>query len=139
MIAHAEDGRLVFALNPDGATPQPSTNPNQNAEGSTATAPDAEANKSKTRGPWSKFGSLNGVPKAKESKPTEAPRKRDFFAAAESADKTLKALLFSRQTAADALQVYVHLCVDPEIYNALQNAVHGTQAAIDKFSAGGEA
>lgn len=116
-----EDGGMVYALNTDTAAAKPKTSPMQNVEGAAAVPPPGASSK-----------------KPKLERPRKAaPRKRDFFAAAESADKTLKALQFSRQTAADALQVYIHSCVDPEIFGALQSAVHGAQAAIDKFSAGG--
>lgn len=118
-----EDGKAVYTL-VEGYKPNYSSKPNanQNAEGSTQ-PPAATSKKPKLA--------------TRQDAKKIARAKRDFFAAAESADKTLKALLFSRQTAADALEVYVHSCVDPEIYKSLQYAVNASQAAIDKFSAGG--
>jgi len=62
-----------------------------------------------------------------------AQRKRDFIAASESAEKTLKALQFSANTTDDALQVYVHSVVDVAIYAPLKSAADQARAALDAF------
>ena len=125
-----EDGKPVYAYvegYKPNYSPKSKAGTNQNAEGSTQPPPPvATSKKPKLETPHEK-GRVERLHR----------KRRDFFVAAESADKTLKALLFSRQTAADALEVYVHSCVDPEIYQSLQYAVNASQAAIDKFSAGG--
>jgi hypothetical protein len=67
----------------------------------------------------------------------EAPQPRDFLAAAESAQKTLKALEFSHSTAADALDVYLYSVADPVIYRALRDSEQSAKAALERFVAQG--
>lgn len=65
--------------------------------------------------------------------------KRDFLAAAEDAQRVLKALEFSRSTASDALDLYVASVVDADIYAALKRSANDAQAALDAYVAGGRA
>lgn len=66
-------------------------------------------------------------------------RKRDFLAAAEQSQNVLKALEFNRDTARDALQLYVASLVDSAIYEGLNGALNSAQSALDAFVAGGRA
>lgn len=81
---------------------------------------------------------LTSPPQNAEGKQKAKPaRKRDFLAACETSEKTLKALQFNASTADDALQVYVHSVADPAIYNALKDASDRAHAAVALFSAQG--
>lgn len=50
----------------------------------------------------------------------------------------LKALEFNRDTARDALDLYVASVVDGSIYSALQGTLKSAQTALDAFVAGGK-
>jgi len=65
--------------------------------------------------------------------------RRDFLAAAEQSQNVLKALEFNRDTARDALELYVASMVDAAIYAGLQGALKSAQTALDAFAAGGRA
>lgn len=95
----------------------------------------------RVRQPYPPPGATSKKPKLerprKSATKTMAQRKRDFFAAAETAEKTLKALQFNVTTAADAIEVYVHSVVDPVTYTALKNAHVSALAALEAFSAQG--
>lgn len=88
-----------------------------------------------------------GKPKPSPAQSSDAPpakkpralkeRKRDFLAAAEQSQNVLKALQFNRDTARDALELYVTSRVDPSIYVGLQGALNSAQTALDAFVAGG--
>lgn len=77
-------------------------------------------------------------PPAKKVAPLKE-RKRDFLAAAEQSQNVLKALEFNRDTARDALGMYVASMVDPSIYGSLQGALNNAQTALDAFTVGGRA
>lgn len=125
LIGAMENGHVVYRLAPDGVVPKQKANPTQNAEGAKVAPPGASSKKPK----------LERVRKA--ARKTTEQRKRDFFAAAETAEKTLKALQFNVTTAADAIEVYVHSVVDPVTYTALKNAHVSALAALEAFSAQG--
>ena len=75
-------------------------------------------------------------PPAKKA-PALKESRRDFLAAAEQSQNVLKALMFNRDTARDALELYVASVVDPSIYIGLQGALSSAQTALDAFTAGG--
>jgi hypothetical protein len=75
-------------------------------------------------------------PPAKNPRPLNEKR-RDFLAAAEQSQNVLKALEFNRDTARDALDLYVASTVDPAIYAGLKGAMEAAQTALDAFVAGG--
>jgi hypothetical protein len=76
-------------------------------------------------------------PPAKKLRPL-SERRRDFLAAAEQSQNVLKALEFNRDTARDALDLYVASAVDPTIYAGLKGAMEAAQTALDAFVAGGQ-
>jgi len=119
-ISRREEGSVVYALNPNGAAPKQKAHPPQNAEGKQAVPPPGARSK-----------------KPKLQKAAATPKRRDFLAAAETADKTLKALMFAASTADDALQVYLHSVADPFIYGALKQARDHAQAAVAAFTSQG--
>lgn len=108
-----EGGKVVYRLPAEGAarTPPPKPPKPASARADTSNKPPAPA----------------PVKKA-------TPRRRDFLAACESADKTLKALTFAASTADDALQVYLHSVADPAIYDPLKAASDQAHAAVAAFT-----
>lgn len=121
-----EGGKVVYRLPAEGtarrATSKPKAHTNQNAH------------------PNQKADGAVSPPVASSKKPklervtNAVPRRRDFLAACESADKTLKALTFAASTADDALQVYLHSVADPAIYDALKAARDQAHAAVAAFT-----
>ena len=114
VVASVEDGKVHYAVAPryDGTKRRGTEKPKASPRKSSATPP------------------AKKTPALKE-------RRRDFLAAAEQSQNVLKALEFNRDTARDALELYVASVVDGSIYNGLQGALNSAQTALDAFVAGG--
>ncbi|ULU26622.1 hypothetical protein [Dyella terrae] len=64
-------------------------------------------------------------------------RRRNFSVAVQRSENVLKALQFNRDTARDALDMYLISIADPAIYSGLKGAVDASQRALDAWVAEG--
>lgn len=117
-LVAVEEGRRVYRPNPDFV-------PGKSVPKAEGAVPPAATKAKKPR------RDTNRETNTKQT----GSRKRDFLAACETAEKTLKALKFAADTAADALEVYVHSVADPAIYGALKASRDQSRAALDAFVA----
>lgn len=113
VIANVEDGKVHYAVSPD-------------------------YDGSKRRGERRSQGKSSDTPPAKKTTPRRE-RRHDPLAAVDAAQNLLKALEFNRDTARNALQLYVTSVADLSVYTGLQDALNGAQAALEAFTAGGSA